>query len=171
MDAFDIKKEDKIITIYDSELADDNTIMMVPHKSLKNCELCNSDDVVKFMKDVFNVERLAEENLFCMCLNIRMRCNAVFCVSRGTSEASLLDTRSILVKSLLLNASSIILIHNHPAGSCVPSTSDVEATIKVKEACQTVGIHLADHLVISSFLGDGNYYSFANETELLKCNR
>ena len=52
-------------------------------------------------------------------------------------------------RALELNASAVILVHNHPSGDPTPSDADVAMTREVKEAAEKLGIALHDHVVIS----------------------
>lgn len=80
----------------------------------------------------------------------------------GGVSSSTADIKLIFQKGLLCNASSVILIHNHPSGNLEPSQSDVKLTNKVKEAGKVMDMPLLDHLIIT----DENYYSFADEWQL-----
>ena len=51
-------------------------------------------------------------------------------------------------RALELNASALILAHNHPSGDPTPSEADLSMTTQVKEACQALGLVLHDHLII-----------------------
>ena len=59
-------------------------------------------------------------------------------------------------RALLLNASAVILVHNHPSGDPAPSRDDIDMTHKLKEALEALEIALHDHLVI----GHGSHTSF-----------
>jgi len=61
--------------------------------------------------------------------------------------------REVIKRALELNASALIMVHNHPSGDPTPSAGDIEMTEKVKEAAENLGIALHDHLVIG---GDGH---------------
>ena len=56
--------------------------------------------------------------------------------------------REVAKRALELNASALILVHNHPSGDPTPSAEDISMTRSVELACQTLGITLHDHLVI-----------------------
>ena len=67
------------------------------------------------------------------------------------------DLVEYLIKKILeYNAKSVILVHNHPAGSLKPSDSDILLTKKVKEVFESMEIRLLDHLIIS----EQGYFSF-----------
>ncbi|MCE6957529.1 DNA repair protein RadC [Cereibacter sphaeroides] len=56
--------------------------------------------------------------------------------------------REVAKRALELNASAVILIHNHPSGDPTPSTEDIEMTLEVASACETIDVRVHDHIVI-----------------------
>ena len=80
-------------------------------------------------------------------------------MSKGGLEATVMDCKMIARRALERMASSVILVHNHPSGSAMPGTADVNQTGILKKALSTCDICLTDHVVIS----DKGYYSFADE--------
>jgi DNA repair protein RadC len=74
----------------------------------------------------------------------------------GTIDHTPVYPREVVKRALALNASSIILVHNHPSGDPTPSTADIEMTRKIIEAAKPLGIRIHDHLVI----GRGRHASF-----------
>lgn len=80
-------------------------------------------------------------------------------VSRGGISQTVVDIRLILREAINHYASSIVLGHNHPSGSCTPSPHDTAITKKLKEAAQWMDIALLDHIIVCG----ETYYSFADE--------
>lgn len=68
----------------------------------------------------------------------------------GSPSKIMVQPRSILKRALELNASAIILVHNHPAGDLQPSQSDVKFTMSIKNLCRELEIKLHDHIIITS---------------------
>ncbi len=66
----------------------------------------------------------------------------------GTVDHTPVYPREVVKRALELNASAIIMVHNHPSGDTTPSRADIEMTKKVRDAVAAVGIALHDHLVI-----------------------
>ncbi len=66
----------------------------------------------------------------------------------GTVDHTPVYPREVVKRALELNASALILVHNHPSGDPTPSEADVAMTKDVRSAAQAVGITLHDHLVI-----------------------
>lgn len=77
-------------------------------------------------------------------------------ISKGTVNASLISPREIFILALKHDASSIILIHNHPSGDPAPSKADRQITGQVHECGKLMNIPLIDHIII----GDHTYSSF-----------
>ena len=67
----------------------------------------------------------------------------------GTSEALSLRLRDLFRRALALDASAIILAHNHPSGDCRPSESDLEATRCIAGLARALDIELLDHLIFT----------------------
>jgi DNA repair protein RadC len=67
---------------------------------------------------------------------------------KGTVDHTPVYPREVAKRALQLDASAIIMVHNHPSGDPTPSRADIEMTKEVKTALKAVGIELHDHLVI-----------------------
>lgn len=68
--------------------------------------------------------------------------------AKGTVDHVPVYPREVVKRALEVNASALILVHNHPSGDPTPSESDIVMTAKVAEAAQALGIVLHDHLII-----------------------
>ena len=66
----------------------------------------------------------------------------------GTVDGAGLLPRDVIIPALELNASSVILAHNHPSGDPLPSDEDFAVTQRVGKALDLVGMKLLDHMVI-----------------------
>ena len=85
-------------------------------------------------------------------------------ITVGTIKSTQIDHRRIIKEALLTNATAIILFHNHPSGTPVPSVADINETNKFRKACDIFDIFdisLLDHIILT----DEFYYSFAEETQ------
>jgi DNA repair protein RadC len=77
----------------------------------------------------------------------------------GGMDSTVIDNRMVLRKALDNKATGLILVHNHPSGSALPSNADLEQTRSLNKALKTCGISLVDHVIIAG----NSYYSFADE--------
>lgn len=76
--------------------------------------------------------------------------------STGTVDHTPVYPREIIKRALELNASAIILVHNHPSGDPTPSRADIEMTRKIADAARALKITVHDHIIV----GRGGYASF-----------
>ncbi|HEX9859271.1 MAG TPA: DNA repair protein RadC [Paracoccaceae bacterium] len=67
---------------------------------------------------------------------------------RGTVDHVPVYPREVVKRALELNASALILVHNHPSGDPTPSDADIAMTMQIRDAAETLGLTLHDHLII-----------------------
>ena len=67
---------------------------------------------------------------------------------RGTVDHTPVYPREVVKRALQLEASALILVHNHPSGDPKPSRDDIEMTKEIRAAAEPLGIAIHDHLVI-----------------------
>ena len=76
---------------------------------------------------------------------------------KGSVDQTSVYPRVVIQRALALNASALILAHQHPSGVTEPSTADRTLTDRLKTALAVVDIRVVDHFIV----GKGNPYSFA----------
>ena len=89
------------------------------------------------------------ENVYLLCLDAK--CMVLGCrkIGEGSVNSAGLSIRKIVETALALNASVVVLAHNHPSGLAIPSDADIETTRKVAAALSAVDVQLADHIVVA----------------------
>ena len=83
-------------------------------------------------------------------------------LSHGGITETAVDVRLIMKEAVTNNATILALAHNHPSGNISPSRDDDMLTKKVAEACKTMRIYFADHIIVT----DGNYFSYREQGKL-----
>lgn len=78
---------------------------------------------------------------------------------QGTVDHVPLYPREVLKRALELNASALILVHNHPSGDPTPSEADISLTHEIVQGASALGLSVHDHLVI----GKSTHVSFRDE--------
>ena len=78
---------------------------------------------------------------------------------KGGITGTLVDVRLVFKTALELGATALILCHNHPSGTLVPSDADKQITRKLKAAGQNMDINVLDHIIIA----ENGFYSFNDE--------
>jgi len=80
-------------------------------------------------------------------------------LARGNANSLAITPRELFIHVLNNNGCSVVLAHTHPSGDVTPSQEDLQFTMKIKKACDIMGIKLLDHCII----GNGTYYSMSKE--------
>ncbi len=77
----------------------------------------------------------------------------------GTVNQAAPIVREIIHFALQKFAAAIICVHNHPSANIAPSPEDKKFTQELDAAGKLMNVKVLDHIII----GDGNYFSFADE--------
>ena len=68
---------------------------------------------------------------------------------QGTVSHTPAYPRQICIRALELQATAIILSHNHPAGCPEPSKADIDTTRRIRDALKTIEVTLLDHVIVT----------------------
>ena len=108
--------------------------------------LDNPQTVVNFMRESNRLKGVEEFQV--LLLNTRKRLIRAETISHGTLDTILVHPREVFRAAISGNASSIVLVHNHPSGDPTPSEADVKVTRDLIRAGQLLKIEVADHVII-----------------------
>ena len=100
-----------------------------------------------------------EEVMYQVCLDAKGKLLSCRKVCQGDIASVGLNLRRIVENALRDNAVLVALAHNHPSGLALPSHEDKIATIQIRDALGTVGIQLADHIIVA----DDDFVSLRQE--------
>ncbi|MBR5080884.1 MAG: DNA repair protein RadC [Bacteroidales bacterium] len=122
---------------------------------------------VKDSKDSFErflpyIDDMRQEHFLVLYLNQSNHALKVECLSHGGTTNVIADPKLIFKNALGLNATAIILGHNHPSGNPRPSEDDRQLTKKLVAAGKFLDIAVMDHIII----GNERYYSFRDHGEM-----
>ncbi|NLC43899.1 MAG: DNA repair protein RadC [Clostridiales bacterium] len=98
------------------------------------------------------------EVFYVICLDAQNQVNYAALAHEGTIDSAPIYPRIIVEAALRHKATSIILAHNHPGGSLQPSSADIDATKKIKAACEAISVSVVDHVIVAG----EKYFSFAD---------
>ncbi|MBT8273338.1 MAG: DNA repair protein RadC [Bacteroidia bacterium] len=126
-------------------------------EALLRDKISSSTSVFQLMQPLLG--DLAHEEFWIIYLNNSNKVLQKSQLSKGGITGTLVDVRLVLKKALELNATGLILVHNHPSGTLNPSEADKKLTRKLKDASLSLDIKVLDHLIIT----EKAYFSFADE--------
>lgn len=118
--------------------------------------------VVGIMRKYFNVGELFEERAYALYLNIRKQLVGISLLSVGNQSCTVIGVKELFIRAILIRASAIIVVHNHPSGVVLPSKRDISVTENLRKGCEILELELLDHVIVS----DEAYFSF-DEMKLL----
>lgn len=126
----------------------------------KQGKVISSEEAYNILRPTFK-EGTIEYREYAKVLYLNQASEVIACntVSEGGLTETSVDVRLLLQGALLTNATQIILAHNHPSGNLKPSSQDDMLTRNVKNACEVMRVHFADHLILSA----DDYYSYRDE--------
>ena len=108
------------------------------------------------------MQDLDVEEAWVLLMNQRFHLIKAVRLSHGGLSETAVDVRIVMREAILAGSTVLTLCHNHPSGNCRPSDDDDRLTQKIRKACETMRIYMADHLIVT----DGCYYSYAEEGRL-----
>lgn len=103
-----------------------------------------------------------QEYFICLSLNGANEVITSRVVSVGLVNKTQVHPREVFADPITDRASSIIVAHNHPAGTLTPSKEDIKITSQLKSAGKTLGIRLLDHIIFNH----KGYFSFQKNGDL-----
>ncbi len=103
------------------------------------------------------------EVLYQVCLDAKGKVLGHKRLSSGTVSMAPVNVREVVENALYTDASSVLLAHNHPSGIALPSEEDRQITMQIRQALGTMGIMLADHIIVA----DNDFVSMAASGMLL----
>ena len=126
----------------------------------KRIRVSSSHQLYDLLKPYF--EDLLHEEFYVVYLNRANLVIAVRQVSIGGTAATIVDPKVIFKIGIDLQASAIVLAHNHPSGTLKPSEDDDRMTKKIVQSANLLEMPVLDHLIIT----DNGYFSFADSERL-----
>lgn len=108
------------------------------------------------------MQDLDVEEAWVLLMNQRFHLVKAVRLSHGGLSETAVDVRIVMREAILAGATVLTLCHNHPSGNCRPSGDDDRLTQKIRKACETMRIYMADHIIVT----DGCYYSYSEEGRL-----
>ena len=116
----------------------------------ENYQLFRPDQIAAYFTEyVFTpFEQFTQEEMWCLLCDSQNTVKYEAMVYRGTVDSVHLRIGELFRSALIYNTPCIALSHNHPSGSSLPSTADIQATEDIVLAGKLLGVHVLDHVII-----------------------
>ena len=107
----------------------------------------NISTAKEFVVELFKGE--SQEKLYLISLNNSFRLLDCQCISEGEVNSATATVSGLTRPAVKNNASAVFIAHNHPNGIAVPSSDDIDATVRIKAAFSALDIKFIDHFIVS----------------------
>ena len=133
-----------------------DTYRVIEKDKIKNTSYLNNiHDLGKYIALYFyNVKN---EKVILLCLDGKKKVLSCSCVFEGSFNAAQISIKRVVEIAVNMNATFIVIAHNHPNGFAVPSEQDIDTTGRLESALAGIGVILLDHLIF----GDNDFISFS----------
>lgn len=120
-------------------------------------QLNSSKKVSNLLRHIWETDQLEiRESFYLLCFSTSLDLVGYQKISEGGMDSVLVDLRLLFSIALLSRATSIVVAHNHPSGTLMPSNADKVLTKNIVQAGEFLSIRLNDHIILTN----NSYYSF-----------
>lgn len=124
---------------------------------IKESQIVETPEAVAKFASRIGLHQQEQEHLIAVVLDTKNQIKGYYTVSIGLIDKSCAHAREVFRFSILLAASKVILLHNHPTGDTTPSRQDIATTKQLVQAGEVIGIQVIDHIIVGE---DKSYFSF-----------
>lgn len=128
-------------------------------RNVNKPKLFTSKEIYEYMKYYYS--SLKQEVFYALYFNNKQELIEAKMLFKGTVNRTTIHPREIFKEAVLLSASRIVCMHNHPSGDVKPSIDDMAFSETINEAGKIIGIPVIDHIIVS----DEGYYSFLDNNK------
>ena len=124
-------------------------------------QIQNSEDIYSVMQRILLRENKTDrgrEHFWTISLDNANKILNIELVSLGSFKETIVEPMEVFSIPLQKRAVTLILVHNHPAGTLTPSEADKDITDHMIQVGNIMNVEVLDHLIIP----ENSYYSFAN---------
>ncbi len=119
----------------------------IDHSEAYDIEIVNTDQAFKACHNL--LFRQTAEVFAVLCLDSKNRVIKIAKRTDGFSDNVAALPRWIVDTAISVNASAVIIAHNHPSGSVMPSKNDIETTAAIQYLLNAIGIAMYDHVIVT----------------------
>lgn len=120
----------------------------------------NPEQIAEYaMENCYSPQDSWREQSFLVFVNNDRQIEGHYLLGVGGFDSVTMDKRLACTVMLGAQASSAVLVHNHPTGGPAPSRADIQMTGEIKNAFSAIGCKLLDHVII----GEDSIFSFTEE--------
>lgn len=94
-------------------------------------------------------DTVSQEHFVVMCFDSRSKLLASRVVAIGTVNTVEVHPRDVFREAVRMNATFVVVAHNHPSGDLGASEADIELTERLRRSGEVLGLPLLDHIIVA----------------------
>lgn len=118
----------------------------------KNVSLSSAESIIKYCRSLYP-SSASRETVFALFLDSDYTLISQSEIERGGTNYANIDMRRLLKDALNSDCEKVILVHNHPSGSSLVSSADINATRELARTLKIMNIALTDHIIVCGDAG------------------
>ena len=123
-------------------------------------QVSNRLQLAEYCKSILTGKRI--EEFWVICVNAQCKIIGKRRIATGSLSEVSAYPRLVMETALNYNAHSVFFTHNHPGGTCAPSSDDIISTEQLKKLLNSVGINVLDHMIVAG----SDTYSMAQHGDI-----
>lgn len=137
--------------LFDFARADEGASIVERAKAYLREQACESHSITSWslLQDYLALHAVNERVEVFRVLFLDRKNRLIECreMGRGTIDHVPVYVREVARTALMLDASAVILTHNHPSGDTTPSQADIDMTKRIRDSLALFDIITHDHVV------------------------
>lgn len=125
----------------------------------QSVEYTRPESIARLALEFTDLKSECEEYVYCIAFDTRLHVLGFYEVAHGSQASCVFSMINVFQKALFLGANRIVIVHNHPSGSCIASPEDIIVTERVRKAGKLLDIELLDHIIVTP---NSECYSITN---------
>ncbi len=115
--------------------------------NVQNIKIKNSQDIADLLRNELRYEK--REIAKIVLLNTKNIIQKIIDLSYGGTNFAMLEPKDVFHEAIKINATRIIIVHNHPSGESTPSEADIQLTKRLIDSAKLLGLEILDHIIIA----------------------
>ena len=135
--------------------------MIIRLRNQDKIAIHNSYEAHRVMQHIITRDKdidLTKEHFWTIALDVKKIIVNIELLGIGSSYMVVVPLKNIFCIPYQKNATSVILIHNHPGGSLRPSKADIDLTDRIIQIGRIINIRVSDHLILGGKRSKTNHY-------------
>lgn len=127
-------------------------------------EITSSIQAAAFFRIIFDADQIEWAEEFCVVyLDITNTTVGYSKISHGNTGATAVNVKAVILYGIQLNATGIMICHNHPSGNTKASDQDNTILLRLCKAARLFDMQVLDSIILTS-----GSYSSANDEGIMK---